>query len=201
MWYNSCVSSPCSFTADEVNLCAALRHIVLRRERGRRYNIRCAKQHRVAAKKWRQQNPVHATATRRAYQKAHHEQEQARYEAWKLAHPEEVKTHSRNWARKHPKLVKQNLRKWRAANPLKAAEQGNRRRARKQGATGTYTAEEFATLGSTCLCCGRSDTPMTADHVIPLSKGGSNDIGNIQPLCRPCNSSKGTKSTDYRKRG
>lgn len=39
---------------------------------------------------------------------------------------------------------------------------------------------------------------LTPDHVVPLGKGGSNDISNIQPLCLPCNLKKHNRCTDYR---
>lgn len=48
-----------------------------------------------------------------------------------------------------------------------------------------------------CLCCG-SRKKLTIDHVVPISQGGTDDIENLQLLCRSCNSRKGTDTTDYR---
>jgi 5-methylcytosine-specific restriction endonuclease McrA len=56
----------------------------------------------------------------------------------------------------------------------------------------------LAQHGHRCLCCGASEA-LTADHVIPVSKGGSSNIENIQPLCLPCNTRKGARIIDYRK--
>lgn len=77
-----------------------------------------------------------------------------------------------------------------------------RRRARKLAAGGSYTRREFRELcakyDNRCLCCGKQFNELEADHVTPLSKGGSNGIENIQPLCQPCNRKKSDKMIDYR---
>lgn len=59
--------------------------------------------------------------------------------------------------------------------------------------------EVYKLYGYACLSCGATEN-MTIDHVIPISKGGINDISNYQPLCFSCNSKKGIKKTDYRKK-
>lgn len=40
--------------------------------------------------------------------------------------------------------------------------------------------------------CTRN-TGLTVDHIIPASKGGSNDLENLQTLCKRCNSLKKDK--------
>lgn len=46
-----------------------------------------------------------------------------------------------------------------------------------------------------CHYCGTRLTPMTAtvDHVIPRSKGGTNELSNLVLACRKCNQAKGNK--------
>jgi 5-methylcytosine-specific restriction endonuclease McrA len=76
-----------------------------------------------------------------------------------------------------------------------------RRRNRVYNNGGSFTSKEWIDLINTydriCLCCN-TKTKLTADHVIPLVKGGSSNIDNIQPLCMKCNLKKGIKIIDYR---
>ena len=63
-----------------------------------------------------------------------------------------------------------------------------------------YTAHKDALYGQTdngeCGGCGHPfpKRNLTVDHVVPVSKGGTDHVDNLWLLCAACNSSKGTKS-------
>lgn len=47
--------------------------------------------------------------------------------------------------------------------------------------------------GTKCRKCGTAENP-SLDHIVSVFDGGADDIRNMQVLCVPCNSSKGSKS-------
>ena len=70
-----------------------------------------------------------------------------------------------------------------------------RRRAREAGAPGEYTWAQVIRLHLLAdkrysYCDGHVAQP-EPDHVVPISRGGRNDIGNILPCCQQCNGDKG----------
>jgi 5-methylcytosine-specific restriction endonuclease McrA len=91
---------------------------------------------------------------------------------------------------------------------------GRNNKARRKGAEGTYTPQEWKDLleqyDHKCLRCGRHESEcrkrrnqkepcLEQDHVVPVSKGGSNWITNIQPLCMDCNNGiKNDRTIDFR---
>lgn len=90
----------------------------------------------------------------------------------------------RNYCKNHPDVIAH----------LKA-----RRYARERGAEGNHSLSEWENLKKSfkykCAFCSEQK-PLTKDHIVPLSKGGTDYITNIQPLCRNCNSKKHNK-TDF----
>lgn len=51
----------------------------------------------------------------------------------------------------------------------------------------------LTTYGTTCHLCGRPGAD-SADHLIPRSHGGPDDLTNLRPAHRSCNYSRGNQS-------
>lgn len=172
-----CVKSYQQGNIDQINA----RRRENRQEKADQYNAYNREYHR--------KNPEPKKARDRNYRQANVEKKNAIDKAWRDRNAEHVKASKREW--KHSHLEEDKIK---SAN----------RRALKKQVGGSFTLQQWRDLCAyydyTCLCCGRREPEikLTADHVVPLVRGGSNSIGNIQPLCLSCNTSKWTKIIDYR---
>lgn len=75
------------------------------------------------------------------------------------------------------------------------------RKASEHGSTGTFRWADVIRLWMAAgKQCGYCDAVMTGqpdpDHVVPISRGGRNDLGNILACCRLCNADKGDLTLD-----
>lgn len=88
--------------------------------------------------------------------------------------------------------------------PVKSSRKraASKRRERMKANGGSHTAAEWLAMceaaGYRCAACNEI-APLTKDHIVAVAQGGSDDISNIQQLCRSCNSSKNNRTIDYRK--
>lgn len=166
-------------------------------------------------KKWCQENSEYLVKKSIEWQKLNPDRAKEHALKWTKNNPDKVKTYRKKYSKKaiarrasDPAILskrrEQNNRaakKYQKIHPEMSTVRHCRRSALKRNAVGNFTKTEWQDLcdsyGHVCLCCGQKKK-LTADHIVPLSRGGTNSIDNIQPLCLPCNASKGTKTIDYR---
>jgi 5-methylcytosine-specific restriction endonuclease McrA len=148
------------------------RHRETRVAKGREYRASIEGGWRAYQAQWRERNPGRATATFKRY------------------------------AEKHPDRIAATQQKYQRANPEKFCAKSALRRARKQSAP-TGDKAQLAAFWKwsksapriSCHWCGKTTTPKNrnVDHVIPLSKGGADAVGNLCISCPSCNFSKCAK--------
>ena len=157
--------------------------------------------HAVHVKKWDTENQDVRERINAKFRLVHREEINAKALAKRNENPEAARLRFREYyAENRVDLIQKRLA-YAKANPATVNAIVNKRRAKKMGAEGYYDGKEVAILleiqSGLCLCgADISAGNHTVDHYIPLSRGGSNNLANLQLLCRPCNAQKGVKTMD-----
>lgn len=150
---------------------------------------------------YRQRNKKHIDETIRRWCEENKDRLAVAKRRWYEANKERVTLYQQRYREENKERRAEYHRRYVQENRERIAELKHLRRALEQEAEGQFTAQQFRVLcekhGNRCLRCGEANL-LEADHVVPLSQGGTNYIDNIQPLCRACNASKGAKTIDYR---
>ncbi|WP_162908269.1 HNH endonuclease [Allorhizocola rhizosphaerae] len=128
--------------------------------------------------------PAGRAIQRRAYRK-HRESNLARGRAWYAANRNHALAVAREWKRRNPDNTRWHTRL---------------RRARRLQVAGSHSEREWRALRrrfqGRCAYCGIRPG-LHRDHVLPLSRGGSDYASNLLPACQYCNSSKHDKLLAY----
>jgi len=152
-------------------------------------------------KKWRLANKERNKENHKKWDTAHRKQNNERAKKYREKHKEQIAKYQkdRREDNKHYYQQYEEGRKYLSWRIAQRRYHGACRRVRKLNADGFHTIGEWELLKKQysyiCPSCGRKEPNirLSEDHIIPLSKGGCDDIENIQPLCRDCNSRKHTK--------
>lgn len=104
----------------------------------------------------------------------------------------------RKWYAAAPEKHRADARRWYANNKDSAKASAANSRAKRALAPGKWTAADirniFALQRGHCAMCRISiRKSYHIDHIVPISKGGTNWPRNLQLLCAPCNLKKSSK--------
>ena len=154
--------------------------------------------HAIQIEAWRDANRDKVNAYARAWVNPNPDQRKAYEKAYREANKDTLSARSIAWRAANRERFDENARLWYYGNKDRVAVIRANRRTRKLGNGGSHTIEQINDLKAKqrerCANCGASiRKSYEADHIIPVSRGGSSDISNIQLLCRPCNRAKHAK--------
>lgn len=131
-------------------------------------------------------------------QEEHKLKKSAATKAWVISNPERAADNHRRKYESNKIAIRARIERWRKENMERANLSRKLRKHKVRAGGPPLKRDQIETLFSrqkwkcaNCNCCIRNGYHI--DHIYPVSKGGTNQISNIQLLCQPCNSRKSAK--------
>lgn len=156
-----------------------------------------------------QKNPDRYRQYTAEYRQQNYEATIERTKNWRARNPEYHTLKAKEWNENHPGASVEYARQyrirfpnyaaqWAKANREKVNARTRRYRTRKLNAPGSHTGDDvlkqLASQKNKCWWCSKDlGDEWHVDHVIPLSRSGSNSPENLVIACPPCNHSKSNK--------
>lgn len=155
-------------------------------KKGRYLSAICLECNRDNLRRWRRDHPDRSCAGSRRYY---------------LANRDDAVRKRKEWTARNYERQREAIAAWNQQHPEKLREYSQRRRARKVGAEGSFTAADverlFAEQSGRCFYCGIAlDQSYEIEHKTPLARGGSNWPSNLCCACKPCNRAKRTRTAE-----
>ena len=173
----------------------AIRQIQVRLTQHRLYD----KAHTTEKRAYMQKYELEHAQERKDYHSKHNQEHKKEIQQYmKQNHKEHREEHLR-YGREHyiahREELLENSRKYFLEHPEAHSKANHNRRALLANAPGTLTKKDIKKCledhQNKCYYCNSTEH-LTIDHLVPLSRGGSNTPDNIVPACKACNSRKGT---------
>lgn len=173
------------------------------KEKGAKYRAENKEAIREKDKKYYEENKEKIAEKAKAYRAENREKIIKGKKDYYQKNRERLREKGRIWRERNRERANEMGKVWKQKNRERVRYHCRLRKARKKGAGGKFTLDEWLGLvletGGVCPACKKrvGKTKLIPDHIVPLSKGGTNDISNIQPLCPKCNLKKATKTIRY----
>ena len=140
-------------------------------------------------------DPEKARVCRRKWQDKNRDKKNLAQKLRRASNLTEARAKEAAYRKNRPDAIKESQSRWLNHNREARNSFTRNRRARKRQAAGFHSAEDIERIRASqrdkCACCRqRLMGKGHVDHIVALSKGGSNWPNNLQLLCRFCNSSK-----------